>query len=64
MTFLLQRIFVGIGGTVNFQSVGLNLAGLTFALRFHEPTGDVDARAGGYGLELVVGKAVHVEYHL
>ena len=31
VTFLLQRIFLGVGCTVNLQGIGLYFAGLSFA---------------------------------
>ena len=63
VAFLLHGVGL-VGGAVHLKGVGLNLAGLTFAHRFYQLSGDVNRGAGGNRFELLVGKFVHVEDNL
>ena len=64
VAFFLEGISLGVGGAVDFESVGLYLAALAFAHRLNEFAGDMDRRAGGDRLQLFVGETAEVENNL
>ena len=64
MALFLQGIFGGVGGAVDFEGLGLHLAGLALAHRLDELAGDAERRTRGDGTQLVLGELGHVEDYL
>ncbi len=61
MPFLLQRIFLGVGGAVDLKFRCLHFHALSFALGGDEFTLYVNRSPGGDGFQVVVGKPREVE---
>ncbi len=64
MTFLLQRISIGIGNAVHFDLLGLNLRFLTLSRRFRKNAVHPDAGAGGQLFEQFFIKRGQFYYNL
>ena len=64
VSFLLQRIFFGVGCAVKFQLSSLYLYGLPFALRCHQLALHMYRGAGGDVFQIVVIETRQVEHNL
>ncbi len=64
MAFLLERILGGVGCAVYLEGLCLNFAGLAFAHRGYQTSGDAQGGAGGDRLQLLIGEHRHVKDYL
>ena len=63
-TFLLQRIFLRIGGAIDLQLRQLDLHGLTCSLALYQNTRGGDTRTGRNGFQLFLAKLLQIRYDL